>query len=1105
MIPILYESAEKSFTSNGLGRLADCTRCVVTEERNGVYECEFDYPISGEMYDQITEGRIIACTHDDVHDIQPFDIYARSAPLNGLVTFYAHHISYRLGNIILEPFTATSCAQALAGMATNTYNTNPFTFWTDKTTTGNWRKDVPTAVRAALGGQQGSILDTYGKGEYEFDKWAVKLHASRGVDNGVSIRYGVNLTEMLRTYDVSGSYTAVAPYWKSSEDDTVVMLPEGMIVSGNAPIVTEQWETGDGQLMYTGDGQPLYFQFPKVVPIALDLSDEFDEPPTVAQLRAEATRQLNNSEAWIPDDNIKISFVDLSHTEEYASVAALQRVRLCDKVSVYCGPLGVSAVKVQVIKTAYNVLLEMYDSIELGKPKASFAETIMRAVDETVATATADLTTMSQLQAAVDNATDLITGATDSHVKLVLDANGRLQEILVMDTDDINTAVKVWRWNSGGLGFSSNGYGGPYSLAMTQDGAIVADMITTGTLAAGLIKAGVLQDVAGLNYWNMATGAFSLSSSTTVGGSTVSSIAESAASSAVSGQTQLDIFNKLTNNGQTQGVYLKNGLLYINATYMDTGTLSADVIGAGTITSAKLDSGVTSAISTAQSTADGAASAASSAQTTANGANKSEQLVYYSAASGTSSVTAPSTWVTNTTGNQNTWTTHRPVYNSSYPVLFVATQRQDMAGTITCTTPAIDQTTTVIDGGHITTGTIDASVVTVNKINASNITTGTLSADRIGAGTITSGKLDSAVTTAITTAQTTANSANDQEQLVYKSAASGTSSMAAPTTWITQTSAIQAGWTIRRPKYDSSYPVLFVATQRKSVGGTVTCTTPQIDETTTVIDGGHITTGSIDAARVTTGTMSAARIKGGTLTLGGAGNVNGSLSITNASGTVIGKWDKDGITINGGTITSADGNNSWDLSDGTFTSTSGGLKVVVSNGQIEFFRNNVSVGHIDAANGLFNIDGEQLTFGDVSGNGSRISTDGENILLYGDIVLEDVLGYNTGLDTTVTTEDASLTFAHGILVDASSGSHSVVSGSFAISNLAYNNFFTQSITFGTAQPDTNYTIYVEFDVCGLVSSVRHDSSFTTSGCTIVVGNMRNQTLSGTARWILIRK
>lgn len=136
------------------------------------------------------------------------------------------------------------------------------------------------------------------------------------------------------------------------------------------------------------------------------------------------------------------------------------------------------------------------------------------------------------------------------------------------------------------------------------------------------------------------------------------------------------------------------------------------------------------------------ASDIAAAQSAADGANLQEQLIYISKPSGTTTVAANTTWVTNTTGSQNTWTLKRPEYNSSYPVLFVATQRKAVDGTVTCTTPMIDLTTTVIDGGHITTGTIDASVVSVTNLNASNITTGTLSANYISGGTMTVGGLN---------------------------------------------------------------------------------------------------------------------------------------------------------------------------------------------------------------------------------------------------------------------------------------------------------------------------------------------------------------------------
>lgn len=494
MIPILYDSTEVSFTSNGLGRLADCISCTVTEERNGIYECQFLYPITGELYPEIQEGRIIGVIHDDAHDIQPFDIYSRSAPLNGVVTFYAHHISYRLGNIILKPMTASSCAAALNEIPDNTYTECPFTFWTDKSVSTTWKNEVPNPVKAILGGQQGSILDVYGKGEYEWDGWTVKLYVNRGVDNGVSIRYGVNLTDLKHNIDISGAYTAAVPFWKSTEDDTVITLDDGFVKVSVPQLVP--WTDDNGDEIVDDQGRVIYANVEDAGTLlkltVMDLSDAFEEQPTQAQLRSEAMRRLTNSEAWLPDENIKVSFVDLSHTEEYKAVAALQRVRLCDRVSVYCGPLGVSAVSMQVIKVTFNVLTERYDEIELGKARTSFADTLMKGVSDAVADLPTAAKVKSMLETAVDNATSQITGAKGGHVRFVYDANGEMQEILIMDTDNINTAVKVWRWNSGGLGFSSHGYAGPYETAITADGHFVADFITVGELTANIIKSGIL-------------------------------------------------------------------------------------------------------------------------------------------------------------------------------------------------------------------------------------------------------------------------------------------------------------------------------------------------------------------------------------------------------------------------------------------------------------------------------------------------------------------------------------------------------------------------------------------------------------------------------------
>lgn len=106
------------------------------------------------------------------------------------------------------------------------------------------------------------------------------------------------------------------------------------------------------------------------------------------------------------------------------------------------------------------------------------------------------------LEEAKQNATDLINKGINGYVVV----NGN--EILIMDTDNKDTATHVWRWNSGGLGYSSTGYNGTFTTAITRDGSIVADVITTGNLNAKLIRAGILQSLNQRTWINMEDGSF---------------------------------------------------------------------------------------------------------------------------------------------------------------------------------------------------------------------------------------------------------------------------------------------------------------------------------------------------------------------------------------------------------------------------------------------------------------------------------------------------------------------------------------------------------------------------------------------------------------------
>lgn len=511
MIPILYEKSETQFTTNGLGRLVDCIRCEVTEERNGVFECEFEYPVNGRHYADITLGRVIFCTHDDSRTGQPFDIYKKTAAIDGVVTFYASHISYRLSNITVRSFSATTCAKALKAIVDNSVVDNPFTLQTNKSLNIYYNNVKPMKAKELLCGTEGSILDIYGPGEYKYDKYTVTLYLNRGTDTDVEIRYGKNLSDLTDDIDYTNTYNAVVPYWRNPETGEYLVLPEYVVFAGNATSTMEPWHDELHNVMTDHNGTQLDFVYSEIKSVPLDLSEYWtEETPTVDQLRLRAMQVLNGSEAWLPNENVNIDFVQLWQTPEYANIAPLQRVKLCDTVKVIHPSLGINA-RIKVIKTVYDVLLDRYSSMELGKPQA----TLLDMVTQTALTqARLEFVTESEVMTTVERVTQGMSGALGGYVVTIYDGDNHPMQTLWMDSPSIQTAVNVIKIDKSGIGFSNSGYGGPYRNAWTIDGKLNADFIQAGTLSAALIKTGILKSFDGSTKFNLDTGYYGSSDGT---------------------------------------------------------------------------------------------------------------------------------------------------------------------------------------------------------------------------------------------------------------------------------------------------------------------------------------------------------------------------------------------------------------------------------------------------------------------------------------------------------------------------------------------------------------------------------------------------------------
>lgn len=493
MIPKLFAPSATLFTTNGIGSLPELISCEVTEERNGIYELEAQISIEARHYSDITHSAIIGAVPCDGGTVQGFRIYKITRPINGIVTIKARHISGQLSNIPVRPFTAANVGAALAGLKSNSMQTNPFTFWTDKSTVAAYNQTKPESVRARLGGQEGSVLDAFG-GEYEWDNWTVRLWNNRGQDRAVTLMYGKNITDVRQEENIENTITGIVPFWAGGEDEVVYY--NGIVEADTAQ------------------------NFPYGRTVVHDFSSDFTEKPTAQQLKARAERYVIRNQIGIPHVSIKVSFVALWQTEEYKDVAPLQEVKLCDYVTIIFEKLGITA-KAKVVKTVYDVLNERYSSIELGDARQDFASYVIGLATQTEETAAAVASNRNQVSGqisealvkfqdvmneAIESATDQIVGAKGGNIVTRMNDQGLPVELLITDNLDLQMAKNIWRWNIGGLGYSSKGYNGPYGLAMTQDGAIVADFITVGTLTANLIRAGILRDLNNKNWWNLETG-----------------------------------------------------------------------------------------------------------------------------------------------------------------------------------------------------------------------------------------------------------------------------------------------------------------------------------------------------------------------------------------------------------------------------------------------------------------------------------------------------------------------------------------------------------------------------------------------------------------------
>lgn len=336
--------------------------CVVTEERNGLYELQMVVDANNDVFLRIETGKNIVVKPNETDGLQLFRIYRITKPLNNRATVYAEHISYRLSQVPVRPFDASnaSAQTALTTLKNNAMISCPFEFVTDITTISNFSVTEPSSLKSKLIGEQGSILQVYG-GEYKYDNFTVNLLQSRGSDNGVSLLYGKNVTDLAQDEKISGTYSGICPFWTGFEEDgeteIIVTLPE--------------------EIVYTANHAS--FPYERVIPV--DLTDKFENEPTVEQLRNAANSYIVDNNVGAPDVSITVSFVPIWQAQGYEELEKFEQVSLCDTVTVFFEKLGI-ATEAKVVKTVYDCLKERYESVSIGTIKQNFTGTMNSTIND---------------------------------------------------------------------------------------------------------------------------------------------------------------------------------------------------------------------------------------------------------------------------------------------------------------------------------------------------------------------------------------------------------------------------------------------------------------------------------------------------------------------------------------------------------------------------------------------------------------------------------------------------------------------------------------------------------------------------------------------------
>lgn len=345
--PILFPASERTFTSHGLGVLADAVSCTVKNEINGIYDLELIYPIDGIHASEIVGRSIIYAEASPGEGLQPFRVHNIVKRMGGKMSVAAHHISYDLSGIPVSSIDASSSGEAFEQLSSNSVGENPFTFGLYRSVADipYWAL-VPKSARSRLLDKNESIIATYG-GELRFDHYNVEYLDRLGSDKSYRIRYGVNLVDLTQESNFDELYTGIYPYYRSGED---------------------KLELEDKVLYANGK-----FDFSRIK--VVNLSSEFDGMPTEELLLEHGEKYIIDKKIGVPAVSLDLTHEHLARFGEFCNAPSPEDLELGDTVWVDFSKYGISVTaRVNIVK--YDSLRRRYVSIGVGDVKDGFIKTL---------------------------------------------------------------------------------------------------------------------------------------------------------------------------------------------------------------------------------------------------------------------------------------------------------------------------------------------------------------------------------------------------------------------------------------------------------------------------------------------------------------------------------------------------------------------------------------------------------------------------------------------------------------------------------------------------------------------------------------------------------